>query len=335
MNKNLPEISLHLLLWFFIFINLFNYTLVEENNSIEAFIAAMFIIVIIAIPFYFNYFFLADLIFIKKKYLHYLVLLTLIIIGTYFLLNLTSSTWLLEDEEAFSGGLSIITNLLFIIVFSNLLKGIFSWFQVQQKKTQLEKEKLQSELNFLKLQINPHFLFNSLNNIYSLCYKKSDTAAPMIAKLSKILRYLIYDCQEAKVFLSKEIDMLKNFIDLNMLKIGEERNIDFYTEGIENNHKIAPLILITYLENAFKHGNIVLEKTAWINIQCIVEDNIMEFNVSNSFTDNIIVQKDIPNGIGLINTKKQLELIYQDKYTLDITQGEKEYKVSLRIEIKE
>lgn len=330
MKKYYNEILIHLILWLLLFINYLNYTLVEDE-PITAILSAIFVQLIIAVPFYFNYFFLADLIFIRKQYIRYAVIVGSLIILTYIILDLTSSTWLLDDADTFSEAVSIITNLIIIIGFSNLIKGILSWFYIQQKKSELEKEKLQSELNFLKLQINPHFLFNSLNNIYSLSYNKSDEAAPMIARLSKILRYMLYECQESRVLLSKEIELIKNFIELNQLKIGEERNIDFYIEGIENQLKIAPLLLITFLENAFKHGNILFDKTGWINIECVVENNILVFKVSNSIRQNSA--KNVDSGIGLKNIQKQLELNYPSKHQIDISKSDKEYSVQLNIEL--
>lgn len=331
MKKILIEILMHISVWVLIFVNTFNYTIVDEE-PISAIITVFFIIAIIAVPFYFNYYFLSDLIFIKKKYAQYFLIVSLTIIITYFILDFTSATALYTDSESFSEVISIVTNLILIIVFSNLFKGYLTWLEDQQRKTELEKEKLQSELNFLKLQINPHFLFNSLNNIYSLSYNKSDNAAPMIAKLSKILRYMLQECQESRVLLSKELELLKNFIDLNMLKIGEERRIDIYTEGITNNQKIAPLILITFLENAFKHGNVLTEKTGWINMESIVEDNNFTFKLTNSINKTNISQND-DSGIGLKNTKKQLELNYSDNYNLNISENDNEYIVSLQIEI--
>lgn len=329
MKKSTVEILIHVSLWSLILINLLNYTLVEEYVA-EALISAIFIIAIIAIPFYFNYFFLADLIFVQKQYLKYFIVVIAVSVFTYLILYLTSSTWLLEDD-GISGWVSAVTNLILIIGLSNLIKGILSWFQDQQKKSDLEKEKLQSELKFLKLQVNPHFLFNSLNNIYSLSYKKSDKAAPMIARLSRILRYMLYECQETQVPLTKEIDLLKNFTDLNLLKIGQERRIDFYTEGIENHHKIAPLILITFLENAFKHGNILFDETGWINIECRVENKQLTYRLANSVSQNST--KVVDSGIGLKNIEKQLQLTYPSKYDLKISETPKEYTVELNIEL--
>ena len=330
MKKHHIEILIHIILWILLSIDTLNYALTEDE-PVSAIISTTIMNIIIAIPFYFNYFFLADIIFVQKRYFKYILTVIVIITFTYFILKFTSSTWLLEDEDAFSSEISFITNLILVLGISNLFKGIWSWIKDQQKKAELEKEKLQTELNFLKLQINPHFLFNSLNNIYSLSYNKSDKAAPMISGLSKILRYMLYDCQETKVMLSKEVDLLKNFINMNVLKIGEERNIDFYTEGIENYHKIAPLILITFLENAFKHGNVFIDESGWINIEIMVHNNILTYEITNSKSDKN--QTKIDSGIGLKNIQKQLEYYYENKHSLEINDTQDKYGVKLTLEI--
>jgi len=329
MKKSTVEILIHLSLWFLIATNFTNSILADEK-LITAILSTFVTMAIIAVPFYFNYFFLSDLIFVHKNYLKYIVITLSLSVITLLILHITSSTWLLEDEGLITG-ISVITNLILILIFSNLLKGILSWFNDQQKKSELQKEKLQSELNFLKLQINPHFLFNSLNNIYSLCYNKSDNAAPMIARLSKILRYMLYECKESRVLLIKEIELLKNYTELNLLKTGNEKRVDFYTERIEHHHKIAPLILITFLENAFKHGNVLYNKNGWINIECRVEDQQLFFKLSNSYSQNS--KKSQNSGIGLENIEKQLELTYPSSYDLKISEINNEYTIELNIEL--
>jgi LytS/YehU family sensor histidine kinase len=197
----------------------------------------------------------------------------------------------------------------------------------------LEKSKLEAELAFLKTQINPHFLFNTLNNIYSLAYLKDEKAAPMISKLSNMLRYMLYECSEARVPLSKEVDFLKNYIDLQAVKSESSLLIDFFAENVLAEHQVAPLILINFVENAFKHTHWETHPDAWINVHLeMTDDNELIFEVSNcKYEVKKVVTRH--HGIGLTNTKKQLELNYPNRHTLTIVEETDSYNILLKINL--
>jgi LytS/YehU family sensor histidine kinase len=214
-----------------------------------------------------------------------------------------------------------------------LVSGLFAFVEKRFKeiiiRSRLEKEKLQAELRLLKSQVNPHFLFNTLNNIYTLAYIKSDNAAPMVEKLSELMRYILAECSAPRVKLHREIAFLENYIELQSLKKSDAYNIDFYTEGIRQKHKIAPLILINFIENAFKHSDIETNPAGWIQASCVVsEKGELHFMIENS-------KREISNktgiGFGLEGTQKILELNYPNQYELTAATQDQSFKIDLKI----
>lgn len=214
---------------------------------------------------------------------------------------------------------------------------VFNYYKQQKKTAILLEQKKSNELDALRNQLNPHFLFNTLNNLYSLALKKSDSTPEVIAKLSDILDYILYRCKSKLVPLKNEIELLHNYISLEKIRYGKRVHINF-TETIENNTKIAPLLLLTFLENAFKHGVNQEIKTATIDINISSNSNQIEFYLKNSKPQPHIYRTDNSENreaIGLINTTKQLDLLYPNKYKLDINDTEKTYTVTLKIILNE
>lgn len=201
--------------------------------------------------------------------------------------------------------------------------------EVEQLKNAVQK----SELQFLKSQINPHFLFNNLNNLYSYALVNSAKTPEIILELSTVLRYMLYDCKEQYVPLKKEIDHLRNFINLNELQIEERGNIQFSSSHIPHQLKIAPLLLSVFVENAFKHST--ASQSDNINIQVSIdvdESGKLLFYCKNSYLPDMNNQS-LSKGIGLINVKKRLDILYKDRYELDINQESNEYIVRLAIKL--
>ncbi len=195
-----------------------------------------------------------------------------------------------------------------------------------------QKEKLETEMKFLKSQTNPHFLFNALNNIYTLTVIKSDAAPENLLKLSGMLRYMLYDCKEERVPLSKEIEYIRNYIDLNLLKDSKGLNVNVSLDERHPDLPIAPLLFIPYIENAFKHSKIEDLKEGWINIKLEVKEKILNFRVENSIPATTYT-KDKAGGIGLKNAARQLELAYPDKHELTVQQDDRQFTVSLKIDL--
>ena len=204
----------------------------------------------------------------------------------------------------------------------------------EKEAAQLKSENLDTEMKFLRSQINPHFLFNSINNIYTLTVIKSDAAPENLLKLSGMLRYMLYECNADKVALKKEIEYIQNYIDLMMLKDSKGLNVETNIEKNSPNLEIAPLLLIPFIENAFKHSKIEDIENNWIRIKLKTDADILLFEISNSVPESHF-SKDIVGGIGLKNVKRRLEIMYPEKHELFIDSGdEKIFKVRLKIELE-
>jgi two-component system, LytTR family, sensor histidine kinase AlgZ len=220
---------------------------------------------------------------------------------------------------------------LFIVIFISMLKFLGDWFEFEARKKEVENERLITELNFLKAQINPHFLFNTLNNLYYLAYSKSDNTTEVIAKLSQMMRYMIYDSNHDKVLLSKEIEYMQNYISLERLRLNNQIPIKFETSGNVDGVLIAPLILITFLENAFKHGVTNNNKDAWVDISIDVKDKICMYEVKNSKIQRAAQDNGGKSGIGLKNVMRRLELSYPGQYEINVEDEPDRYAVKLKL----
>jgi LytS/YehU family sensor histidine kinase len=205
------------------------------------------------------------------------------------------------------------------------------FYKDQQRYLQLNEQKKSTELTTLKHQLNPHFLFNTLNNLYALSINKSDEAPEVIAKLSEMLDYMLYGCNDTYVALQKEIELIENYLALEKMRYGKRVTIQF-DKKVEADVKIAPLILLTFIENAFKHGVSQELKEADIHIQIVLEGNYIHFDITNSIAKNkVAIDKE---SIGLANVKKQLELIYGRDYSLDIKEAKERFNVYLKLPMK-
>jgi two-component system LytT family sensor kinase len=218
------------------------------------------------------------------------------------------------------------TSVIFIFL-STVLKFTVDWFLNERIQRDLENQRLSAELSFLKSQINPHFLFNSLNSIYSLAYQKSDTTPDAILKLSEIMRYMLYECNDNKVDLAKELQYLQNYIDLQKIRFGDKAFINFEVTGEVTNQHIVPLLLISFIENAFKHG-VANNPLSPIILSINVEDGSLYFFIQNKkHTHN----RDAIGGIGLVNVRRRLDLLYPGKYNLDIRDETDTYTCQLSL----
>jgi two-component system LytT family sensor kinase len=213
------------------------------------------------------------------------------------------------------------------LFLSTVLKFTTDWFLNERVQRDLENQRLTAELSFLKSQINPHFLFNSLNSIYSLAYQKSDTTPEAILKLSEIMRYMLYECNDNKVELAKELQYLHNYIDLQKIRFGNKAFIDFEVHGEVTNQHIVPLMLISFIENAFKHG-IANDAATPIKLKINLENGHLYFFIQNKkHTHN----RDSSGGIGLNNVQRRLDLLYPGKYNLDIRDETDTYTCQLSL----
>lgn len=208
------------------------------------------------------------------------------------------------------------------------------WLTNQQDKKELEHRTIQSELNFLKSQINPHFLFNTLNSLYALTLRKSDNAPEIVLKLSEMMRYMLYECNEKRVPLSKEVNYLRNYLDLELLRHGNGIDVEFEINGEISDQQIAPLLFIPFLENCFKHGLKNRISKGFVRIRLDVFRHNVQWHIENSKPEAIPMKDTRPSGgIGLVNVRRRLDILYAGHYQLTINDNPNTYEVDLQIDL--
>lgn len=217
----------------------------------------------------------------------------------------------------------------FFTFISTAYKFTADWFLNEKIRRNLENEKLSAELAFLKSQVNPHFLFNSLNNIYSLAYQHSEKTAEAILKLSEMMRYMLQESNEAKVDLCKELRYLDNYIELQKLRFKDHAFISLQIAGDEGRYTIAPLILIAFVENAFKHG-VVSDPENPIKLIITVRKARLKLSIENKKSQ---FNKDLTSGVGLNNVRRRLDLLYDSKYTLNVSETDFHYYCQLSLDL--
>lgn len=281
---------------------------------------------------------LVERFFIPKKYLTYLwwclplsVLITIIRtqINIYFIDY--KIDFLPETNLKFIRWASIISNIAVILV-STIYQLLIHRSSEEKKALLAANQHQQAQLLFLRSQINPHFLFNTLNNIYSLAVTRSQKTAPMVLQLSELLRYVVYDGQAEKVALDREAEQIKKFISLFQMRQEAPVNIVYNREEFPSELKIEPMILIPIVENCFKHCDFDTNPNAFVQIQLGVETGALSFSTYNS-RDNTDLQKDTTGGVGLINIKKRLTLKYPAQHTLTIEKAPDSFRVHLKIKL--
>jgi len=219
------------------------------------------------------------------------------------------------------------------LLFTGMVRFVVDWFDLENKKRQLENEKLVAELNYLKSQINPHFLFNTLHNLNYLVYSGSKNATDVVIKLSNIMRYMIYEAGKDHVALTSEIEYMNDYIHLESIRLNQSFQLDFHVNGPVEQTKIAPLMLITFLENAFKHGVSDQEMNCWIKLTLTINEGQLMYQVSNKKVRANSHNK-LKSGFGLGNVKKRLELSYPSKHVLIVADNEEMYKIDLTLQLR-
>jgi LytS/YehU family sensor histidine kinase len=210
------------------------------------------------------------------------------------------------------------------------------WIETQRRQQVLEKEKLETELKFLKYQFNPHFLFNSINSIFFLIHKNPDMASASLAKFSELLRHQLYECNDQQIPLNKEVAYLENFIELEKLRQNENLAVNFnLEEGYSPGLGIAPFVLMTFVENAFKHVSKHKKESNWINIDLAVTGMQLHLTVANSTSENGSYEVINYRGIGLKNVQRRLDLIYPGQYKLDIQKNPESFIVKLELQLSQ
>ncbi len=213
--------------------------------------------------------------------------------------------------------------------------SFFTDYQKQQStKRDNEHERLKSELSFLRSQISPHFMFNLLNSLVALNRKKSDLVEPVLLKMSDLLRYMLYEKDDKQITLDNEIKYLQNYIDLQKLRFGDYVDINFSVNTTEFSKNIEPMLLIPFVENAFKHGVGMIEKPI-IRVELQTISNQLLFKVTNKFSNDTQEVKDGASGIGLTNVRRRLELLYPEQHSLKIEEKNNFYTTELKLNLRQ
>lgn len=351
-NSRFLSIVMQVLAWLAFAFSFLLYTPPEAIGVHQLWIKQVIFTGMLASAYYFNSEWLVPHFLLKSKGLYYFLCLVGVLVLIILLNNFADSQLHVhrEIEEAFHHGgpprphkgnghgpfMDIFTIAIIAVVLgiSTSVTAIQKWQADTQHHQQLRAEKTASELAFLKAQINPHFFFNTLNNIYALTYEDADTSRKAIHQLSRMMRYLLYDTKQEFTRLSDEINFLKDYIDLMKLRLTDRVVIDFSYPASIPNVMVAPMLFLPYIENAFKHGTSVNEKSE-ILIAISQNENTLMLHVKNDIIDNKSVAPEEYGGIGLENTRRRLDLLYPDKYQLSFSESvsSKEYNVYLSIDL--
>ncbi len=247
--------------------------------------------------------------------------------------------WFFDD--VFQGGnrgggrrggtsLRIVFQLLFVVAVGISYRFLSDNIQEQESKKEEEKERLKSELSFLRSQISPHFMFNVLNSVVALSRRKPEMVEPVVIKLSELMRYMIYETNDSKVNINKEFIYLESYIELQKLRFGNDISIDFQNDICKIPSSIEPMLLIPFVENAFKHGVGMIENPT-IEINLVDTPAQLIFSVRNKKGKQLEEKKDDSSGIGLANVRRRLELLYPETHTLSIHEESDSYQIELII----
>lgn len=331
---------LHILLWLaYVAVELIA-NLPHYRDKRELLRQTVFFLPVIAVPFYFvAYFLVPRLLWSGKKLLFWLTSIVVFLFVMIFRLQWESFYWSLQGEHVIRLPLSKISKNLFrdyaVIALGVCLKIIRDWDRKDRLATRLTEEKRDAELQFLRAQIHPHFLFNTLNNLYGLALKKSPHTPDSILKLSNLLDFILYECNAEKIPLRKEIELIRHYIELERLRFGERLDLRFEAKIPQDGLLIAPLLLLPFVENAFKHGaaNTASDRV-FVKIDLAVEGKTLFFQVENSKSNRHIKNPENGHkGIGLRNVEKHLALLYPGRYELEKVEGEEVFLITLNLSL--
>ncbi len=287
---------------------------------------------------YFTIYFLIPKFILKKKYL--LFLLTFSGSLVLFYLVRTSLSYLLVTKDIWPEAqgnqqpftlihiVEVMIGTIYVIALVSAIKLAYDWINEKRKNDELQRMQLQTELDFLKTQIQPHFFFNTLNNLYALVIKQSPQAPDVVMKLSEIMQYVLYEVKEPKISLMKSVNYLYSYLELEKLRYGDRVQSEISIEGDMDEVMVPPLIFLPFIENCFKHG-IKDQENIKVDINFVVEDKFLYFTVENTLADDKeFISK---HGIGIENVKRRLELLYGTKFSLKTIASEDAFKVLLKI----
>lgn len=351
-NLQRKQVLLHIILWAAYF-GLFTFFSTDYLSLGSAILRASLVVGLSVLIFYFNTEVLIPRFLQEKRYWWYILAVVLLFVGAIFLFELIEAIHFDEIHDKFveehgprhrkrpprhetqtfvRRGFRMVRmfSVLAVLFISTAYKTAQLAARRAREAALLKAENLETEMKLLKSQVNPHFLFNALNNIYSLSVIKSDKAPEVVLKLSDLLRYNLYETDAAKVRLEKEIAYLKDYIQLQQLKTEESQQIQFEVLNQEPEAMIEPMLFIPFMENCFKHGNVEDVENGWVKIKLSNTAQELNLEVENSIPKEQYT-KDKVGGIGLDNVRRRLNLLYEGRHELKVERLESSFKVVLKI----
>lgn len=335
MTKNIfSTIGVHAALWLFLLLlpvlSIAPFIIPEQTESSQRFyLMFAYSSIVLLLIFYVNYFLLFPRFYLSDKRIIYFLLIVLTIVIVAILTRFTIVKYSAIHESHSKPKSIFIAYVIFRILLAFFVSGALVLYERWHKS---ERERLHAEVSFLKAQINPHFLFNTLNGIYTFVLKKSDKAAESVSKLSALMQYVATDATKEKVSLENEINYISNYIELQKLRLTNTTQVNFSIEGNPSALQIEPLLLITFIENAFKYG-VSTERESGIQITMTIKEGNFRLDVRNSKSHNKTLENN-KSGIGLENTINRLHKSYPNLHTLNIIDEKESYTVNLFLQLK-
>jgi len=319
----------HLTFWFVIFLCIFFASLAASASPFFSLALSLSLVLFMPVPVYLH-FYSFEHFFNTKRYLLYIVLViaTIVVFSPLFYLYFSNVFGTKNNL------LQWMTDIVFVLIITMAIKFVKHGFQQRLQLHEIKAKQLQTELSLLKSQINPHFLFNTLNNLFSMALEQGDkTVAEGISRLSHLMRYMIHESGDEEVDLGKEIEQLDRFIELHKLRFTDEDNIRirFTVVGETNGIQVPPMILMPFVENAFKHG-ISLRERSTIDMNLSVNGDRLTFSVENTVHTSMQWMRKGESGLGLENVKRRLQLLYPNRHELSIERDDR--KCAARLVLK-
>ncbi len=301
-------------------------------SGVEASVKSLLIVLSVflpAVPAVYLHLYVFEKFLKTKKYLIYFTALVAIALSFGWLVEfMAQEVVYYDDPDAFiSGKLTLVA----FLVVSTGFRSFFEGLRAKSQLAEIEAKQAKAELDSLKSQVNPHFLFNSLNNIYGLLMEDKDKAGDSLLTLSSLLRYLIYASQKSQISLEEEIKFLDDYMAMERLRLGDKCKLSFEKEGNFANRSVSPFLLIPFVENAFKHGSFATVGDSFIVVRLSIQDERLHFTVRNSVKST--VHSHASSGTGIANVKRRLELLMPGKYRLETVRDVSEFNVNLELEL--
>ena len=334
---------MHFILWvgvWFFFVYFFSYN--SNNTKYVTWFSSLLLPITMATTYFMVYYLIPNYLLVKKYFLFVLYGLYTAVFSTYLIVLAIFGSFIFLSNMEIKKMPPMSRNFVFVLILVYLIVAIFSFinllnhnFKTISKNKALENKILDAqlqiknqELQYLKKQIHPHFLFNTLNTIYGFALKQSKDTPEIILKLSNLLDYILYQVGKPKVSLKKEVYHIKEYIELEKIRFQDSLKVEFTSDEIPETVQIAPMVLIPFVENAFKHGSII---DGFLEIEIVIKfsDNTLVFSIKNTILLDDAVQES--KGIGLKNIKKRLAILYPKNHSLSIFEEKNRYNVTLKI----